>query len=198
MGQAIDIKIDEAQMQNIRQLLRDIPRALPRVISRAINRTVAPVRTYMARQLVKPLNVEMTTIRKAQRKAGIHILGYYKKAPSTRFKIADMKSNIKFQRATFKVWRALIWIKRYKGQEAKTSKEPSFVAQMPSGHISIFRRLGAARLPIADLIRRLMVENFKGIFPRIKAEAQQRLERNINDQVKLALVEWKGVPWKAA
>ncbi len=185
MEPIINIKIDEAKLKNIQQMLRDIPRAMPKVISRAINRTVAPIRTSMARQLVRPVNAEVAAVKIVQKKAG-------RKAPALRFKVSTVKSNIRFQRATYRKWMALLWIKRFKGQEASASTETAFIAEIPkSGHISIFKRLGAARLPIADQLRRLMVKFFTGISPQVKREAEARLERNITDQVKLALAQWK-------
>jgi len=184
----IDIKVD---MRNVQRLLQNVPKAMPKVISRSINKTVTPVRTYMVRQLIKPVNAEMKAVRASQRKAGKHTLGYYKKVPSTKFKIKDIKKNIKTQKATYKVWRASIWIKRFKGQEAVESKQPSFVARMKSGKVSIFKRLGAARIPIADQLRRLMRVHFRGIKGQVKREAKQRLKRNVDSQIKLALGKWK-------
>jgi len=93
----------------------------------------------------------------------------------------------------------LICIKSYKGQERQAGSGPSFIQKMPkSGHISIFKRLGASSLPIADQIRRLMREYFSGITAPIKQEAQERLNRNIEDQVKLALSQWKAGAGRAA
>jgi hypothetical protein len=60
-----------------------------------------------------------------------------------------------------------------------------------SGHISIFRRLGATKLPIADQIRRLMRQFFEGISDQIRQQAQSRLNKNIEDQVMLALNQWR-------
>ncbi|MGA1979462.1 MAG: hypothetical protein ABSG99_02700 [Sedimentisphaerales bacterium] len=181
----IEVKIDEAKLRNVQRLLQDISRALPRVISRTINRTVTPVRTSMARQLLGPINEEAAAIRAAQKEAG-------RAALNLRFKISTIKRNIRFQKATYRVWQALIWIKRFKGQEAEASTETAFITEMPkSGHISIFRRLGAVRLPITDQIRRLMVQFFTGISGQVRQEAQARLERNVEDQVKLALNQWR-------
>lgn len=194
----IEVKVDWAQMRNVQRMLQGIPREIPSVISKGINHTIAPIRTSMARQLVKPVNAEMTAVRKAHRKAKRHIIGYYKKAPSTRFKIADIKKNIRFQRATRKVWQALIWIKRFKGQESQTSTETAFVAQMKSGHISIFKRLGAARIPIADQLRRLMRQFFTGISSQLRRETAVRLERNIEFYMKQALDKWRTGAGKAA
>ena len=188
MAPLIDVKVDEAKLRNVQRMLRNIPNALPRVMSRAINKTAAPVKTSMARQLVGPLNAEAAAIGAAQKKSG-------RKTPAMRFKVSIIKGNIKLQKATYRVWQALIWIKRYKGQ---VSTEPAFIAKMPSGNKSIFKRLGASRLPIADQLRRLMLERFKGIGGRVRQEAQQRLDRNINDQVKLALMKWKSSAGRAA
>ena len=205
----IEVIIDEAQMRNVQRMLRDIPRAIPSVISKGINHTIAPVRTSMARQLIGPVNAEVKTVAAMQKKAGRLLprrlkkgsagqLGIRKKV-SLAFKIAEIKKNIRFQRATRKVWQALIWIKRFKGQEAQTSTEKAFISEMTkSGHISIFKRLGTARLPIADQLRRLMREFFTGISGQLKQETAVRLKRNIEFYVKQALDKWRTGAGKAA
>jgi hypothetical protein len=181
----IEIKIDEAKLRNIQQMLRDIPRALPRVISRSINRTVSPVRTAMARQLVEPMNAEVSSVRDIQ-------MTRQRKVFALKYGVRDMKKNIRFQKAKYNQWYALIWIKRYTGQEAQETQEKAFIARMPkSGHIGIFRRLGATKLPIADQIRRLMRQFFEGISDQIRQQAQSRLNKNIEDQVMLALNQWR-------
>jgi len=184
----IEVKFDEAQLRRVRLMLRSIPRALPKVISRAINKTAAPVKTAMARQLKGPLDAKAAAIRAASSR----------KMPSLKFKMKTIKGNIKLQKATYRLWQALIWIKRFKGQEAALSSEPEFIAEMPGGQKSIFRRTGKGRLPIADQLRILMREHFTGIKGSVKRQAQERLKRNIEDQVKLTLAKWKAGAGKAA
>ena len=187
----IEIKFDEAKLRNIQRLLQNIPRAIPKVICRSINRTVTPVRTSMAKQLLGRVNAELAAV-KAMQKASGRKVAKTGKGTNFRFKSSTIKQNIKFQRATYKRWQGLIWIKSLKGQEAQATAETAFIARMPkSGKISIFKRLGAARLPIADQLRRLMRMYFMGFSGQIKREAQARFERNIEDQVKLALAQWK-------
>jgi len=189
-GPLIEIKLDEVKLRNAQRMLRGIPNALPRAMKNAINKTVAPIRTSMARQLAAPVNAEVTAIRAAQKKAG-------RKTPALRFKMATIKKNIRFQKATNKVWKAIIWIKRWKGQEAKEASGTAFVQEMPkSGHISIFRRLGAAQLPIADQVRRLMRQFFMGISSGLKRETQERLDRNVANQVMFELSRWKTMAGK--
>ena len=204
-GLLIEIVFDEAKLKKIQRLLQDIPKALPRAMSRAINKTTAVIKTSMARQLIGPINAELARTIAAQRTAGRMIPKKRSKKPSAKpktfnqFKMSTINRNIRFQKATYERWEADLWIKRFKGWEAIETSQTAFVAQMPkSGHISIFRRLGAARKPIADQLRRLMRKYFMGITEQVKQEAGERLNRNVKDQVRLALAEWKAVAGRAA
>ncbi len=181
----VEITFDKKKLRGLQKLLRGIPGALPKIMSRAINRTAAPVRTSMAKQLIVPVKAAVM-LAKAQQK------GSNRKAPNLRFKMAAIKNNILFEKATRKVWRALILIKRPKGQESTASTEPAFIATMPkSGNIGLFRRLGATRLPIANQLRQLLNKHFLTIKGPVKQDASRRLKQNIDSQTKLVLSQWK-------
>jgi hypothetical protein len=200
-GPLIDIKIDKAQLRNVQRMLKDIPGALPSVISRGINHTLTPIKTSIARQLIGPVNTELKAVAAAQKKTRRMVPRKLKKGSAGKlgirqkgnyaFKIATIKRNIRFQKATKKIWKGMLWIKRFKGQEAKKSKKTMFVAEMKSGHISLFRRLGEARLPIANQLRRLMVQFFTGISNKLKKETEVRLKRNIEFYIKQVLDKWR-------
>lgn len=197
----VEIKIDEKQLRNVERMLRGVPKEIPRVMSRAINKTAAPIRTQMARQITPKVNEEVAVAAARQKSSGRTVAGRVSaktgKTRRFRFKVSTIKSNIRFARATFKKLRALIWIRQPKGQEARATSETPFIQKMPGGHISIFRRLGKTRMPIADQLRNLMKKYFTGIAGSIRQQAQQRLLKNINDQMKLALNKWKGKARKA-
>lgn len=197
----IEIKIDERQLRNMERMLAGIPKEIPRAQSRAINRTAAPIRTQMARQITPKVNEEVAVVAARQKAAGRSVAGRVSaktgKIRRFRFKVSTIKKNIRFDRATFKKLRALIWIKRPKGQEATPTTETPFIQRMKGGHISIFQRLGKTKIPIADQLRNLMLKDFTGIKASIKQQAQQRLVRNMNDQVKLILNKWKSKARKA-
>lgn len=74
--------------------------------------------------------------------------------------------------------------------------ESAFIATMPSGHKGVFRRKGPSRLSIIELRGPSVGGIFRGaagIARRVTKQAYQKLERNIDDQVKLALAQWSAV-----
>lgn len=203
MAAMVEIKFDEKQLRNVQKMLSGVPKELPKVTSRSINKTVATVRTHMARQITPKINAELSAVAALQKKSGRKVAGKVSqktgKVRRFRFTIKAIKNNISFQKATTKIWQGLIWIKQFKGQEAQETAETPFIAKMPkSGHISIFRRLGSARIPIADQLRRLMRMHFAGMRESVKRFAQQTFYKNISSQVKLALDKWKAKAKKAA
>lgn len=192
MAALVEIKFDEAKLRKVQRMLRDIPRALPRVMSRAINKTATSAKTDVARRIAGEVNIKVSTIKK----------------------------NITLKRATYRVWQAVlgIWTKRIplinfsarqtaKGVSYKISKtegrktiKSAFIISMSSGHKGVFRRAGPRRLPIIELKGPSVGEVFRGSAGLAKAatwKAQQRLGRNIDDQVKLALGRWKAGARKA-
>lgn len=192
MAALVEIKFDEAKLRKVQGMLRDIPRALPRVMSRAINKTATSAKTDVARRIAGEVNIKISTIKK----------------------------NITLKRATYRVWQAVlgIWTKRIplinfaarqtaKGVSYKISKtegrktiKSAFIISMSSGHRGVFRRAGPGRLPIIELKGPSVGEVFRGSAGLAQAatrQAQQRLGRNIDDQVKLALARWRAGAKKA-
>lgn len=182
----VEIKFDEAKLRNVQRMLRDIPRALPRVMSRAINKTATSAKTDIARRIAGQVSLKVSTIKK----------------------------NITLRRATYRVWQAVlgIWTKRIplinfsarqtaegisysisKAEGRKTIKS-AFIATMSSGHTGVFKRTGPGRLPIIELKGPSVGEVFRGapgLARTAERQAYQKLYRNVEDQVKLALAQWR-------
>lgn len=193
MAALVEIKFDEAKLRRIQLMLRDIPRAMPRVMSRAINKTAKSAKTSIARQIATEINM----------------------------KISVIKKNITLRRASYRIWRAVleIWTGRIplinfaakqtaKGVSYKIDKKggretikSAFIATMASGHKGVFKRKGAARLPIVELRGPSVGEVYRssaGLAQTAERRAYKELERNIDDQVKLVLGQWKASAGRAA
>jgi len=189
-----EIRIDETALKRFERQLAAVPRGLPRAMSRGLNRTATEARTKVTR----------------------YIKG------ETGLRLKDVRKRVTIQKATYQKWYAFlkfntkaIYVSSYGARQTKKGVSFSsgrgrklirhaFIATMPSGHISVWRRRPEAafstgtapsglrknRLPISKVMRMSGREMFalaKGIFDTAEKESRARLEKNINDQVQLIL-----------
>jgi hypothetical protein len=104
--------------------------------------------------------------------------------PLIFFKARQTKRGVKFQATK---------ICDYKENPIESSpnfKKSAFIQTMPSGHKGVFIRWSKQRLPIEELFKPLkdvVVENLFGHLDEIERKISQRLEKNIDWQIELAL-----------
>lgn len=161
----IEIKFDEAKLLKVQQMLRDIPRKFPYVIKMGINRTASSAKVAIARQISAEVSID-----------GI------------KLGVTYIKKNITKKLATNRVWQAILG---FKSTGWRRIEQTAFKATMPSGHKGIFRRKGKKRLHILQgpSLGEILEEK-TGLIQKAVRDASQKLERNINDQVALALKKW--------
>lgn len=169
------IVVDARELGAVLPRLRALGRQLPRVMVRAINRTLAGASTDAKRAIVSATGLPA---RRAARALSI------RRATVTTLEGAVVARD---------VWIPLL---AYAGRRRWRSgqgvaglpirvgiiPEGAFFALMPSGHAGIFRRRGAARLPITELpgpsLPRVIVERalFRALGAPARARLRQRLE----------------------
>jgi len=175
-----EIKYEDKQLKQLQRTLAGIPRALPKVMSRGLNRTATEARTKVVRLL----------------------------ASRTKLKQKDVRASTIMQKATYANWRAAVQISRkripimrfgarqtkkgvtYKKSGSRALIPHAFIATMASGHKGVFARKFSSRLPIIEQRGPSLGQVFSGAQDeanRIQVESLARLQKNIDDQVKLIL-----------
>jgi len=181
----VEIEYDEARLARVRKMLRDIPQGMPRVMSRAINRTTTSARTEIARRISGQVKIKISDVRKG---ITIHKATYSRwqatlnlftrRIPLIKFGARQLKKGVSYQ------------ISKIEGRKRITEAPRPFIQTMPSSHVGVFRRTGPQRLPIVQLMGTSIGSVFEHggtVAPDVQKETSKKLEKNIDDQVKLIL-----------
>lgn len=180
----VTVKFDKSKLRRVQRIFKDTPKVIPKIVSRAINRTTTTARAEIARKI----------------------------AAEVKIKISDIKNKIGRTKATSRRWESILNIKArriplMKFGAKQTAKgvsytikksggrkfiESAFIATMKSGHQGVFKRKTAGRLPIIELFGPSVGEVFEGsgkIAKEITVSAYKKLQKNIDDQIKLQLAK---------
>jgi hypothetical protein len=180
----IDIKLNDAELRKLEMMLRGIPNALPKVISRGINRAASPTKGEISKGIREEINA---TAKRVNERLKLTPATYQKWFASIHI------SSARLPLMTFGAKRTA------KGVSYKIKKDGgrqmiphTFIAGVTTGHEDVehkgvFVRRGKVRLPIRELWGPSIGAVFQGselFINRIKNNAVQRLEHNINEQIK--------------
>lgn len=181
-GPVVEVKFDEAKLARIQRMLRAVPAGMPRVMSRSINRTATAARVSIARRIAARVKIKQKAIKKSitlkkatYRRWLAHLNIYGRRIPLINFGARQLKVGTS-----------------YKIEKAGPRKriQSAFIQMMQSGHKGVFKRRTAKRYPIAQLYGPSVGAVFEGadrLAKEVQEEAYKKLEKNIDDQVKLAL-----------
>lgn len=211
MGPLIDIKLDQRKYRRIQSLLKSVPRDLPKILSRALNRTIKPAKTEVSKGLRKEINIKAAEVKKGTKvnKASTarlitSIILSHKKIPIVKFGAKQTKKGV-----TFKVYK----------KKGRKTMEGAFLATMSSGHKGVFRRgIGQNRRQINQIRSTRKSEKSSQVtkhniyigeqfgtslhkafakseqlIKNIIAKAYQRLDHNIEAQIKYVFSRRKGL-----
>jgi len=185
----VEVKFDEAKLARIRKMLRAVPQGMPRVMSRGINRTATGARTEIARRIAAIVKIKQTAIKKGIKLtkatyrrwlANLNIYG--KRIPLIEFGARQLKAGVSYS---------------IEKGGARKRIPSAFIQIMPvSGHRGVFKRYRPTtkRLPIVQLFGPSVGTVFEGagrIAAEIERETGKKLEKNIDDQIKLILSKGK-------
>lgn len=188
----LDVKIDKGEIKRAQKLLRAIPNGFERAASRALNKTAVRTRTVIVKAVRsdapglmvtvvrKAINIRRATFRFLSATIGLarRRIPLMKLAPTPKTPEADL------QRKT----RRGVSYRRPRGGRGRIAE--AFVAEMPSGHTGVFKRIGEGRLPIVELRGPSVAEVFEAsdtIAARVEAEAGRLLIVDLGTQVDLIL-----------
>ncbi|MDP2366368.1 MAG: hypothetical protein Q8M94_21655 [Ignavibacteria bacterium] len=132
MSQAFEVKIDEGQMADVRRMLADTKIMPGKVISRAINKTLSGVKTDASTEIRNVINATKKAVDANMSKTNATIAkpsGFM----TVKGKVLELGS---FSPRQTNVG-VTVTIYKAKGAQKFVS---AFVATMPSGHKSVYRR----------------------------------------------------------
>lgn len=178
----LEICYDDKKLKNLQRALAEVPRALPKVMSRGLNRTASSARTQVGRSLSKRVGLRVKDVRQRV---------ILKKASYNKWRSAISISDKKIPLMSLKARQTRRGVTyRDIATRKRVLVRHAFIATMPSGHTGVFRRETSQRLPIKELMGPSLFNVFVNAqeeAQRIYNESMQRLEKNIDDQVKLIL-----------
>lgn len=206
---AFTIKINQADMDNVKRMLADVKGAGARVTARAVNKTLAGVKTDASSEIRKYLNAKKETVDK-----------------TFKIKNASEASPLAFIASTGKQIPLIGLIgsaQRKAGVSVKVRKDGkrtvvpgTFIASMKSGHQGVFWRVDAGyKMPLKTplvknprnrrrkiTVQRLQVEEryaprvpdyLQGgvVLTRVMSGADERLHKNITHELEYELSKHK-------
>lgn len=186
MTPRLQIDLDQRQLQMLELELAKIPNGVEIATRGAVNKTARWVNTRLVRGIAAAVTMkqkdvrENVTLRLASRgeaAARILISGrrvvLFDWGGKPRSPINTRKSR---QKATYQIARST----------GRKHAEGSFIAKMRSGHIGIFKRVGAARLPIRELFGpslKAVTLNTPTIRQIVSIDTREQLAINLASQV---------------
>lgn len=173
---AVDIQVDQKQLERAQNTLKDVRGAFPRVMRNSINATGRSVRTRIIRAVSTELGLPQKRLRRD--------VSLY---PATRTRWSAMircaGRRTKIIRLDAKQTSTGV---SYKAAGGRKFIPHAFIATMPAGHTGVFLRRGSKRLPIDEqylpAVRELL-ETMPGIMKDAESAASAMLKRRIENQV---------------
>lgn len=151
------IKINEAQLAEVRVLLGEIPNMVERVQMRALNKTVAGVRTDISTALRAVVNA-----RKSKVDEQIKVV---KATMATNYAVVSVKGGtLPLSEYSPTQKPAGVSAKVYK-QKPRVLYQGAFIAVMKSGHKGVFKRTGPGRTHVGHYVRIQWPKIFPGKHP---------------------------------
>jgi len=179
------IQIDAVHMNKLLNAVRNIRNGVPKVLVPAINRTLTKGRTEVKREIRKIYTIKAKDIPVKINKASPGTLG-----GSVVVKDTMLDLN-KFQVTPRTVTRG----RRQRAVHATVRKGSggyiggAFIAQMPSGYLGPFRRVGPERLPIKKLlaIGAGIMASQPSVGPAVNKAMGAELDKRIDHEIKRVL-----------
>lgn len=195
----IEIKFDDKKLKILERELRSFGRnALPKVMSRALNRTAMSARTASARFLSRETGVKIKDVRKRiiVERANYKIWRSAIRVSGKRLSLGYLQPRMRKSGLSVKHGG-----KRVRVTKAFEAKRGFFIRQPRGGTgrehtIGVGRALEidqsprVGRLPIARIRGPVLAKVYTRTpeeVSRIQAESMNKLEKNVNDQVRLIL-----------
>ena len=187
----VDVKYNQKQLRGIARDMQDIPKQIPTVMFRGINRTVGPAKTQVTNEIAGQVRMKKSIIKKRiiQTKANRRRWEGTLDISRRRIRLIDWGAKeLKRGGISYTIGRA--------GRSKVADAFFANVMRPGQGESSrgVFRRVGAARLPIIQLRGPSLGEVFQGsatIVQRVLGWTGKRLVIEIDKQIKYALDKWR-------
>lgn len=157
--------------------MRKLKDKAPIAIARALNRARTAARTVQVREMSRDMGISQSAIKKEVRETNatptklfcrIEVTGA--RIPLYQFKARQTKRGVSY---------------KLPGGAGKI--DSAFIATMRSGHMGVFKRKGARRLPIQELYGPSLPRVFEKVRPLGLARGEEALATNLQHEFKFAM-----------
>jgi len=188
---ATRIRINERQVQDIRNLLGDISNGAERAMRTALNRTLDGAVTLTAKRIGETVTLKSALIKSniTKERATNYELGAMMRMRSKRIPLAAFSTNPSVAASQTRDSGNGVSVKVWKTRPTVRFRH-AFFARMPNGYIGLFERQGTKRLPIDELVGPYLAsvyENTPGLGAEVEQTSAERLQRELDHQVTFLL-----------
>lgn len=182
------IELTAEQIEKAERALENIPDGVPKVIVRAINRAAESARTEASRKVREKYYVKHSDV--------ISTIKIYKASPADYSATIISKGHV-LALPKFRVTPREPEPKRKKSIIVRVKRggggplPGAFVAQMKSGHVGVFKRVGKPRLPIEQKYGPSVPQMLgsPSVSQWIEEKAQETLEKRLDHEINRLLGE---------
>jgi hypothetical protein len=138
----VEVIINDTAGPWLKNLSRQLSREYPRAASAGLNRTADAARSLAVKEIARNIGAKQKTVRDATKvsKANPNKLEARVTAFGKRIPIYDLGARQTAKGVTYKA-----------GEKGRKLIPSAFIAEMKSGHVGVFKRIGKERLPIVEL-----------------------------------------------
>lgn len=174
----ISVRLDRAELNQLKRELAGVKNGVPRAMSAAVNRSLTTGRTLISKSVRDVATIKAGDVKDAMKikrasvanpKGSIRI--DHKPISLSKFTISQKKPGV-----SARVWKG----------SGRTLYKHAFIATMRSGHKGVFRRVGRNRLPIKEIYGPTpegLLRKRPALLESIKAAIGDAFRKNLESQV---------------
>lgn len=188
----VDIRVNEAQLNDIEKKLGNLKNKAPTVLCNAINRAVGKAKTEAKdaakeEYFITKGNIEKTlrVTRASRSKLSAELTSRGGPIALTKFKVSPQRAVKRTKRGKPSPSTYKAGVKRDSGLKPLSGNPKAFYATMGSGHNGIMERVSSRRLPLKQLYGPAVPSMIKNeeVIERIQKEATETLEKRIDAEI---------------
>jgi hypothetical protein len=187
MADVVSVQVNRRQMRELERMLSAVPKRITTVVVQASNKTGITIRAKLARFVGRVLGLKVSTVKRYQ----VFLDKATKRRPVAHVGATNWPTKVGYLRPK-QLKRGV----KYGGPGGRKLIEGAFIATMwnymsdglrQRGHVGVFKRRTAARLPIDEQYGRSAGGILQPKEKEIEAETATVFEKNLSTQVQLML-----------
>jgi len=187
----VDIRVNEAQLNDIEKKLGNLKRKAPVVLYRAINRAAQKAKTETKREVANKYFISQGDVLKTIRltkassaKLSAELISKGGPIALSKFKVSPKRGVKRTKRGySPNVYRA--GVEKSGGMKPLSGSPKAFIAGFSSGHSGVMTRISTRRLPLKQLYGPAVPSMIKNeeVIEKIQNEAADTLEKRIEAEI---------------